>query len=52
MENNDMIIEKMLGMVHEEAKRIYSEKIVDYGVNPRNYGIMDNPDGYAKITGT
>jgi hypothetical protein len=52
MEDNDKIIEAMLGMVYEEAKKLYSEKVIDYGVNPVSYGIINKPDGYAKITGT
>ncbi|MBN2255376.1 MAG: hypothetical protein JW736_06700 [Deltaproteobacteria bacterium] len=52
MEDADTIVETMLGMVYEEAKKLYSEKVIDYGVNPINYGIMTKPDGYAKITGT
>lgn len=38
----------MEALLREKAKEIYSEKIVDYGTNPKNYGTMDNPDGYAK----
>jgi nitrogen fixation NifU-like protein len=51
MVDNDKIVEIMLGMVHEEAKKLYSEKVIDYGVNPISYGIMKKPDGYAEITG-
>jgi len=52
MENSDKIVETMLGMVYAKAKKLYSEKVIDYGLNPISYGIMNNPDGYAKITGT
>lgn len=51
MEDTDKITEIMLGMVYEKAKKLYSEKVIDYGVNPTHYRIMDKPDGYAKITG-
>jgi hypothetical protein len=52
MEDADTIVETMLGMVYEEAKKLYSEKVIDYGVNPTNYGSMNKPDGHARITGT
>lgn len=29
----------------------FSDKVLEYGSNPRNYGIMDKPDGYGKVTG-
>ncbi len=52
MDNREKIIEKILNMAHEENRGLYSEKVIDGGVNLRNYGIMNNPDGYARITGT
>lgn len=27
----------------------YSEKVMDHFTNPRNVGVMENPDGYGKI---
>jgi len=38
-------------MLNEKTGRHYSARVIDYGTHPRNYGIMDKPDGYAKITG-
>lgn len=52
MKDRERIIEKILNMAHEENRGLYSEKVFDSGVNLKNYGIMNNPDGYAKITGT
>jgi nitrogen fixation NifU-like protein len=48
MDDESTIKEKMEALLREKAKKIYSEKIVDYGTNPKNYGAMDSPDGYAK----
>ncbi|MCX5773467.1 MAG: Fe-S cluster assembly scaffold protein NifU [Fusobacteria bacterium] len=28
---------------------MYSEKVIDHFQNPRNVGIIENPDGYGKI---
>ena len=27
----------------------YSEKVMDHFMNPRNSGVMENPDGYGKV---
>jgi nitrogen fixation NifU-like protein len=51
METDRAIEEIMLGMVREKAMEIYSETMIEHGVNPRNYGSIKDPDGYAKITG-
>lgn len=51
MENDREIEEIMMGMVYEKAMKIYSETLIEHGTNPRNYGAIDYPDGYAKITG-
>ena len=48
MEDEHAIKEKMEALLREKAKEVYSEKIVDYGTNPKNYGTMDKFDGYAK----
>ncbi len=48
----DKRIEKeMMDMLNELTKQGYTDKVFDYGVNPRNYGIMEKPDAYASITG-
>lgn len=52
MEKDKEIIEAMLGMVYEKARSVYSENIVDYGTSPTHYGVINNPDGYASVTGT
>ncbi len=51
MQTDKAIEEIMMGMVREKAAEIYSETLIEHGVNPRNYGSIQNPDGYAKITG-
>jgi nitrogen fixation NifU-like protein len=34
-----------------DARQIYSETVIDYAVNPRNLGIMQDFDGFARVTG-
>jgi nitrogen fixation NifU-like protein len=51
MKTDRQIEEIMMGMAYEKAVEIYSELLVEHGTNPRNYGAIEHPDGYAKITG-
>ena len=51
MHTEKAIEEIMMGMVREKAMEIYSEALIEHGVNPANYGPIENPDGYAKVTG-
>jgi len=51
MHTDKAIEEIMMGMVREKAMEIYSEALIEHGTNPRNYGPIENPDGYAKVTG-
>ena len=37
--------------IMEDAKKIYSEKVIERWLNPRNLGRIRNPDGFAKIKG-
>jgi len=52
MEGDDNI-KKIMGdsLSSRRRGRLYSEKVIDYGTNPRNCGTLDRPDGYAKVTG-
>ena len=35
----------------DQAREVYSETVVEHWVNPRNPGLMQDPDGRARITG-
>ena len=37
--------------IMEDAKKIYSEKVIERWLNPRNLGKIRNADGFAKIKG-
>ena len=47
----EKITKEMMELLFEKTKGLFSEKVIDYGTNPRNYGAMEKPEGYAKITG-
>ena len=38
-------------MLREVLGSQYSEKVIDYGTRPRNCGVMQDPDAYAKVKG-
>jgi len=37
--------------IMENARKVYSEKVIERWLNPRNLGRIRNPDGFAKIKG-
>ena len=51
IKDNEQIKKEMIDLLMEKITGGFSEKVVDYGNNPRNYGNLNNPDGHAKITG-
>ena len=34
-----------------DDRKTYSETVIDHALSPRNFGSMDNADGFARITG-
>ncbi len=48
----DTFAEKLQEEVLEDARRHYSETVIDHWMNPRNPGKIENPDGYGKIRGS
>jgi nitrogen fixation NifU-like protein len=51
MRGDDDIKKIMESLLLEKMGNLYSGKVIDYGTHPRNCGILDRPDGYAKVTG-
>lgn len=37
--------------IMEDMRKLYSEKVIDYFLNPRNLGQIQAPDGFGKVTG-
>jgi nitrogen fixation NifU-like protein len=50
--NLDELAEGLENMILEDAKKIFSETVIEYAYNPRNVGVINNADGVGKITGT
>ena len=38
-------------LIIADARKIYSETVINHFMNPRNLGDMDDADGFAKVTG-
>ena len=43
--------EQLEELVKAEMRKVYSETTIDHAMNPRNFGELDNADGFGKITG-
>ncbi|HNS56652.1 MAG TPA: iron-sulfur cluster assembly scaffold protein [Smithellaceae bacterium] len=49
--DEEKIKKEMIDLLMEKITGGLSDRVVDYGSNPRNYGSLEKPDGYAKIKG-
>jgi nitrogen fixation NifU-like protein len=47
----DKIKKEMIDLLMEKIGGGFSDKVLEYGNEPRNYGLMEKPDGYGKVTG-
>ena len=44
-------LDELQALVMADARKIYSETVIDHAMNPRNLGAMQDADGFAKVTG-
>jgi nitrogen fixation NifU-like protein len=44
-------LDDLQALVMADARKIYSETVIDHAMNPRNLGDMQDADGYARVTG-
>ena len=51
--SNDLekTVNELQESIMEDARKIYSEKVIERWLNPRNLGKIRNPDAFAKIKG-
>ena len=51
--SNDLekTVNELQESIMEDARKIYSEKVIERWLNPRNLGKIRNADGFAKIKG-
>jgi len=43
--------DELQDLVYADARKVYSETVIDHAMNPRNVGIIQDADGYASVTG-
>jgi nitrogen fixation protein NifU and related proteins len=48
----DDFVEKMQAKIFEETRKDYGEVAFNRWLNPKYMGPMENPDGYARVTGS
>jgi nitrogen fixation NifU-like protein len=46
----DELIREIEEKIKEDEKELYGEKIIEEAYNPKNVGVLDNPDGAAIVT--
>ncbi len=51
MKDIKKIAEKIQAEIMTEVQKRYSKKVTEHWHHPKNWGIMNNSDGYGKITG-
>jgi len=47
----DRVADEIQASIMEEARRTYSEKVIQRWLYPRNVGPIEHPDGHARFTG-
>ena len=43
--------DKFEELIKQEMRKVFSETFIDYNMNPRNVGEIEDADGFAKVTG-
>jgi len=43
--------EELQELILGDARKVYSETVIDHAMNPRNLGNLEDADGFARITG-
>jgi nitrogen fixation NifU-like protein len=43
--------EQLQAEIIEDARKVYSEKVIERWLNPKNFGKIERPDGFGKVNG-
>jgi nitrogen fixation NifU-like protein len=43
--------DELIALVMADARKIYSETVIEHAMKPRNIGIIEDCDGFARVTG-
>lgn len=44
-------LDELEEFIMADARKIYSDTVIDHAMNPRNVGVMQDADGAARVTG-
>jgi nitrogen fixation NifU-like protein len=47
----EKLVQELQEQIMRQVRQTYSPAVIDHWQNPRNFGALENPDGYAKVTG-
>jgi nitrogen fixation NifU-like protein len=47
----EKMVNELQTSIMEDARKVYSQKVIERWLNPRNLGKIRSPDGFAKIKG-
>ena len=47
----DKAIEEIQAAIIEDARKVYSEKVIESWLHPKHMGEIERPQGYGKVTG-
>ena len=50
-ENFDKAMDELQASIIEDARKVYSEEVIQRWLNPKYTGEIENPQGYGKVTG-
>ena len=50
--NIDELAKRLESLILEDAREVFSEKVIEYAYNPRNVGEISDADGVGRVTGT
>jgi len=50
-EEFDDLINELEAAIQKEEKELYSERTLEEAYNPKNVGVLEDPDGCGRITG-
>ena len=50
-EDFDKAMDELQTSIIEEARKVYSEKVIERWLNPKYMGEVEGPQGYGKVTG-
>ena len=45
-------VDDLQALVMADARKVYSETVIDHAMNPRNLGEMQDADGFARVAGS